>query len=221
MEWRGETGSFLTSRRFSASARCTSRSTHADQNSREVAMDLTWSNQSVWSRMLPGQSDLAHEWSSQPQLPAGSGNQPGPAIGCLRVTRTNGGPAEGLFEEAEGMLHREAPQVPVPYDAQVSRQRTTDPGQPQGPRWQLLIRQSLDLDADHVEGRSWRAARMDFGPGVDGDDTVGGVVQLGRVLRLEKRAVRTPRAKMNSLPWRRRRWGRARIGLRCRRRCLI
>src|SRR6516162_9771304 len=99
VEWRRETDSFLTSRRFSPSARFTSRSTHPEQNSGEVAMDLTWSDQSVRSRMFPGQADLAHEWSSQPQLPARRGNQPGPAISCLWVARTNCGPSEGLFEE--------------------------------------------------------------------------------------------------------------------------
>src|SRR5579859_2101332 len=54
VEWRQQTLSFTTSRRFSALARCTSRSTHPDEYSGEVAVDLAWSDQSIRSRMLPG-----------------------------------------------------------------------------------------------------------------------------------------------------------------------
>ena len=45
-------------------------STHQDQNSGEVAMNLTWSRQSIRSGMLPGEADLTHEWTTQPQLPS-------------------------------------------------------------------------------------------------------------------------------------------------------
>src|SRR6266487_2810925 len=147
-------------------------------------MDLTWSKQTVRSRMLPGEADLGHEWASQPQLPADSRNQPAPAIGCVGMPRANGSPAEGLLEKAERMLDREAPQIPTPQHAQVSRQRTADPGQPQRPRWQLLVGQALDLDADHAEGRVWRAAYVELGPDVDGDQAVRRVVQLSRSMRL-------------------------------------
>src|SRR6266508_3190822 len=176
--------SFLTSGGFSAPARCTSRSTHPEQYSAEAPMDLTWCDQSIRSRMLPGQADVADEWASQPQLPARACDQPAPTIGCLRVARSNGGPAEGLLEETEGVLDSEAPQVPAPQDAQVSRQRTADPGQPQGPRRQLFVGQALDLDADHAEGRIRRAADVEPGPDVDADDAIRRVVQLSRSLGL-------------------------------------
>jgi len=134
--------------------------------------------------MFPGEADLTDEWAGQPQLAGGAGDQPAPTVGRLRVARTNAGPAEGLFEEAEGVLDGKAAQVPAPHDAQVSRQRSADPGQPQGPRWQFLVGQALNLDADHAEGRMWSAAHVELGPDVDADDAVRGVVQLSRSLRL-------------------------------------
>ena len=147
-------------------------------------MDLTWSQQTVRSQMLPGEADLAHEWASQPQLPAGSRNQPAPAISCVGVARANSSPAQRLLEKAERMLDGEAPQIPAPQHAQVSRQWTADPGQPERPRWQPFIGQTLDLDADHAEWRIWSAAHMELGPQVDADDAVRRVVQLSRSLRL-------------------------------------
>lgn len=152
--------SFITSWRFSALARCTGRSTHPDQYSGEVAVDLAWSEQSIRSWMLPGESDLGEQWTGQPQLPAGAGDQPAPTVSCLRVAWADGGPAERLFEEAEGMLDGEAAQVPAPQNAQVRRQWTADPGQPQGPRWQLFVGQALDLDAHHAEGSIRRATHV-------------------------------------------------------------
>src|SRR5712691_565030 len=80
----------------------------------EVAVDLAWSDQSIWSRMLPRQADVTDEWAGQPQLPAGAGDQPGPTVSGICVAGTGRGPAEGLFEEAEGMLDGETSQIPVP-----------------------------------------------------------------------------------------------------------
>ena len=104
----------VASRGFSARARCASRSTHPDQNSGEVPPDLAWSEQAVGSRMFPWHAHVADQWTSQPQLPAGGGDQPGPAVSCIRIARTDGGPAEGLLEEAEGVLDGESPQRVVP-----------------------------------------------------------------------------------------------------------
>ena len=131
--------------------------------------------------------DLADDWASQPQLPAGTGNQPGPAVGCIGVARADGRPTERLFEEAEGMLHREATQIPAPQAGQVSRQRTADPGQPQWAGWQFLLGQALDLDADHAERRIWRAAHVQVGPDVDRDGAIQRVLKLARTLRLTMR----------------------------------
>src|ERR1700720_2170168 len=100
-------------------------------------------------------------------MPTGAGDQPGPAIGGIRVAGTNGGPAESLLEEAESVLDGETPQIPAPQRAQVGWQWTADPGQPQRPRRQLLVGQALDLDTDHAEGSVRRAAHMQIGPGID------------------------------------------------------
>jgi hypothetical protein len=119
-----------------------------------------------------------------PQTNVAEPDQPAPAIGCVGMAGANVSPAERLLEETEGVFHGEATQLPTPEHAQVSRQRTADPGQPQGPGWQPLIGQALDLDADHAEGCMWCAAHVELGPDVDADDAVGRVVQLTRSLRL-------------------------------------
>src|SRR5947209_1882024 len=100
------------------------------------------------------------------------------------MARTYGGPTEGLFEEAEGVFDREAPQIPAPQRAQVSRQWTADPGQPQRPWGQLFVGQALDLDADHAEGSIWRATHVQLGPDLYRDGAVGRVSELRRLLRL-------------------------------------
>jgi hypothetical protein len=122
--------SFTTSWGFSALARCTSRSTHPDQYSGEVAMDLSWGKQTIRAWVLPGHTDVADQWPGQPQLTSGASDQPGPTVGCLRVAGADGGPAQRLLEEAEGVFDRTASQVPAPHNAQVRRQWTADPGQP-------------------------------------------------------------------------------------------
>jgi hypothetical protein len=104
-----------------------------------VALDLTWGDQSIRSGALPGKADLTDEWAGQQQLPAGASDQPTPTIGGVRVAGADRGPAEGLFEEAESVLNGEAPQVPAPQRAQVRRQWTADPGQPQRSWGQLLL----------------------------------------------------------------------------------
>jgi hypothetical protein len=105
VERRYRSLSFLTPRGFSALARCASRSTHPDQNSGEVAVDLTWSDESIRTGMLPGKANVADECAGQPPLPAAGRDQPTPAVGRLRVARANRRPAERLLEEAKGMLN--------------------------------------------------------------------------------------------------------------------
>jgi hypothetical protein len=150
--------------------------------SESVADALAWSDQPMRSRMLPWKSDLTDQWAAQPQLPAGAGDEPGPAIGGIRVAGMDGGPAEGLFEQTERLLDREAPQISAPHCAQVRWQRTTDPRQPQWPRRQLCVGQALDLDTDHAEGSIRRAADMQAGPDIDLHGAVGGVGQVSRLL---------------------------------------
>ena len=87
------------------------------------------------------------------------------------------------------MLDGEAPHIPAPHNAQVSRQRTADPGQPQGPRWQFLVGQALDLDADDAEWRIRCASHVEIGPGIDTDFAIGGVDKLGGTLRLAMRGL--------------------------------
>jgi hypothetical protein len=169
--------------------RYTGRSTHPEQYSGEVAMHLARGNQPIRSGVFPGKADLADEWAGQPQLPAGGGDQPTPTVGCLGVAGTDRGPAKGLFEEAEGMLDGEPSQVPAPQHTQVSWQWAADPGQPQGPRWQLLVGQALDLDAHHAERSIRRASHVELSPGVDPDFAIGWVAQSSRMLRLAMRAV--------------------------------
>ena len=137
--------------------------------------------------MFPWHVDVADQWTSQPQLPAGGSDQPAPAIGCCRVSRADGSPTERLLEEAERVLDGEAAQIPAPQHAQVSRQWTADPGQPQRPRWQLFVGQALDLDAHHTEGSVRRTSHVEIGPSVDTDFAIGSVDQSGRLLRLAMR----------------------------------
>ena len=91
-------------------------------------MDLAWSDETIRSRMLPGQADVTDEWAGQPQLPAGAGDQPGPTVSSVCVAGADGSPAERLLEEAESVLNGEAAQIPVLQRAQVDRQRTSNPG---------------------------------------------------------------------------------------------
>ena len=83
-------------------------------NSGEVSADLAWGEQAVRSGMFPWHMDVADQWTSQPQLPAGGSDQPAPAIGGCRVSRANGSPTERLLEEAERVLDGEAAQIPAP-----------------------------------------------------------------------------------------------------------
>src|SRR4051794_5081434 len=138
--------------------RCTSWSAQPDQNSGEVSLDLARRDEPVGARMLPGEPHVIDDGPRQPQLPACASHQPTPAVGGLRIAWAHRGPTEALLQKAKGVLNREAAQIPMPEDAQVSRQWTADPGQPQWIRSLLHLRQAFDLDADHGERSSRRAA---------------------------------------------------------------
>ncbi len=115
-------------------------------------------------------------------MPAGGGDQPAPAVGCIWMARAHRRPAQSLFEETEGVLHGETTQVPVPETAQICGERPADPGQPQWVGWQLFVGQAFDLNADHAEVRIGCTADMQVGPGVDRDRAIGRVVELPREL---------------------------------------
>src|SRR6266516_4301534 len=117
---------------FSAGLGCLSRSGQSGQKSTEGAADATRREALGRPRPLPGQPLVDDQWSGQPELPEGGGYQPSPAVGGGGLAGANRRPAQVLFGESEGMLHREAPQVPAPHLVQVGRQLATDPGQPQG-----------------------------------------------------------------------------------------
>src|ERR1700738_366304 len=146
-----------------------------------MTLDLARGGQAIRSGMLPGQANVADKLPCQPQLPAGGGDQAGPAVGGGWVARADGRPAKRLLEKAEGVFDREAPQVPAPQDAQGGRQWTADPGQPEGPWWQLLVGEAFNPDPHHAERGIRRAWHMEIGPGIDLDFTVGSVVQTLRI----------------------------------------
>jgi hypothetical protein len=194
--------------RFSTWARCACGSAHPDQKSTEVALALAWSGQAIRSGMLPRQTDVAEQWPSQPELPAGGGDQAGPAVGGSWVARADSGPAKRLFEEAEGVLDRKAPQVPAPEDAQVGWEWTADPSQPEGARRQPRVGQAFDLDARDAERRIRRAGHVEIRPGIDLHVAVDGVVQalcvlclaVGVVLGQPKRLTMQARPTTTSVP---------------------
>ena len=109
------------------------------------------------------------EWSSEPELPEGEDEQPGPAIGGLGVSGADGGPAEGLFEEAEAVLDRESQDVVAPQVGQICWQFVPDPGQPEWGRRLRATWQPFELDADDGDGRIGRAPGPQLAPGIDLD----------------------------------------------------
>ena len=138
--------------------------------------------------MLPGEPHVLDDVPRQPQLPAGAGHQPAPAIGGLRITWAHRGPTEALLEKSEGVLNGKAAQIPMPENAQVGRQWTADPGQPQRVRSLLHLGQAFNLDADHGERSIRGAANMQVTPGVNLDDAIECVILLSRLPRLAVRA---------------------------------
>ena len=99
--------------------RCTRWRTHPDHYSGEVPLHVTWRDQPIGPRVLPRESDIADDGWRQPQLPTGTGYEPAPTVGSLRIAWADCGPAEGLLEEAEGVLNGKTPHVPVPDSTQV------------------------------------------------------------------------------------------------------
>jgi len=117
------------------------------------------------------------EWSSEPELPEGEDEQPGPAIGGLGVSGADGGPAEGLFEEPEAVLNREPQDVVAPQVGQILGQLAAGPGQPERRRRLGAARQPFELDADDGDGRIGRAPGPQLAPGIDLDPAAPGIGQ--------------------------------------------
>lgn len=99
---------------FSAGLRWTSRGTQPRQKSRERPPDPARRESLRREWPLPGQPLIGDQRASEPQLPESHGQEPAPAIGSLGIPRADRRPAERLFQEAEGVLHGEAAQVPAP-----------------------------------------------------------------------------------------------------------
>jgi hypothetical protein len=154
-------------------------------------MHLTRSQPFVWSRTVPGQADFTHDTSGR----ANPNCQPAPTLSQLQRSaasawrgRTDVQPSVCL-KKPNACLDRESAHRPAPQHAQVSRERTADPGQPQRPRWQLRGGQALDLHADHAERRSRCTTHVQVGPGVHRHAAGGRMIPLTRSLRLAMRAV--------------------------------
>ena len=101
-----------------------------------------------WGGSLPGAAEIVGEAAGQPQLGVGGDDQPGPAVPGGGVTDLGYGPAEGLFEQAEGVFQVEAAQERLPAAIDVGRGGVgLRPPQPQ--RFRVLLSgQVLDLQPD-------------------------------------------------------------------------
>src|ERR1035437_1075266 len=83
---------------------------------------------------FPGQALVVDEPAGQAQLGVGGDDQPGPAVGLVGGLQRWCGPAEGAFDEAEGVLDVEAAQVGTPAEVEVGFARSGPP-QPQRLAW--------------------------------------------------------------------------------------
>lgn len=72
-----------------------------------------------WDGPFPGTTQVGCERAGEPQLGVGGEDQPGPAVRRLGGADLRAGPAEGVFEQSEGVLDVEAPQVCLPQAAGV------------------------------------------------------------------------------------------------------
>src|SRR4051812_35723782 len=74
----------------------------------------------VW---LPGQPMVADQRAGQAQLSEGGQDEPGPPVSLLWGAEFRGGPAQGLFGEAERVLDVETAQVGAPDPVEVEAGR--------------------------------------------------------------------------------------------------
>src|ERR1019366_5208355 len=79
---------------------------------------------------FPGEGLLVEGFAGQAEWGVGGDDQPGPAVGLVGGLQRWCGPAEGAFDEAEGVLDVEAAQVGTPAWVEVGFARSGPP-QPQ------------------------------------------------------------------------------------------
>ena len=85
----------------------------------EVAADAGGSEPIRGTWLLPGPAQVGCEWAGEAELGVSGEDEPGPAVGGLGGADLRGRPAEGLLEQAEGVLDVEAPQVGLPEAVSV------------------------------------------------------------------------------------------------------
>lgn len=108
----------------------------------------------------------------QPQFPQARRQQPAPAVGGQGGAGAGHRPAQVLLEEAEGMLDREPPLIPVPDLAQVRWQRTAPPDQPERGRWGRAPGEMGDRDPHHGQVDGGRGFLVQALPDLDRDRAV-------------------------------------------------
>ncbi len=112
-------------------------------------------------RPFPRQAAVGDPGSRQPQLRVGGPDQPGPAVGLLRVPHAGRRPAERLLAEAQRVLQVEAADVGAPEQAQVRLARAGPP-QPERPRlrvWRGRRSTSTSTSVPRSTGRALRVPR--------------------------------------------------------------
>src|SRR5829696_5475601 len=97
----------LATRRLSAQSRGACRGAQGEHKSGKASAHPTGTQAGLWY-VLPGQALVDDDLARQPQLPQPGRQQPTPAIGALRRTRADGGPAQRLLEEAKQVLDGKA-----------------------------------------------------------------------------------------------------------------
>ena len=114
----------------------------------EPSSDSGGGEPSWWGGFLPGAAQVTGEGPGEAELGVDGDDQPGPAVGGLRGADLWAGPAEGLFEQPEGVFQVEAAQERLPGAVDV------DGGDTGGRRPQpdglgvTVAGQVVDLQAD-------------------------------------------------------------------------
>jgi len=101
---------------------------------------LTWLR-----RPFPWQTAVLNPLPSQAQLGVGGDDEPGPAIGLLRMPHPRWRPTETLLAATQRVVQVEAPDLGAPEQIQIWHPRSSPP-QPQELRRIQPGRQALDLD---------------------------------------------------------------------------
>jgi hypothetical protein len=89
-------------------------------------------------RVVPRTAQVVGELAGQPELGMGDDDQPGPAVGGVGVAQLRGDPAEGLFEQTEGVFEVEAAQERLPEFVHIGRFEVGGGG-PQPQRFRVAV----------------------------------------------------------------------------------